>query len=158
MTRLKTLSVFINSPRISVFTVMFTVSPLPRFASNISEKSWKNSLFGRRRSVPQVRPSFLSKRGSQSSVGEEDTLCSEHTLSDPGEFVMDGEDYDLCSSFGIINNQVVDIPFGQDQLVASTQAKQPFIDTQLHRPKNAQVREHVCVCVCLLEEVLICWP
>ena len=129
-----------------MFTVMFTVSPLPSFATNVSEKSWKHSLFGRRRSVPQMRLSFFSKKGSQSSVGEEDTLCSEHTLSDPGEFAMEGEEYDLCSSFGVIN-QVADAPFGQDQLVASIQAKQPFIDTQLHRPKNAQVRSRARACV-----------
>ena len=124
---------------------MLAVSPLPSTASSQTDRTWRQSLFGRRRSLPQVKATFSCRKSHRSSVGEEDTLCS-HKFSDPTDFVIT-DDYDFCSSFSVIEvvpeNQ--ELPLGEDQLVVSTRVKQPLIDTQLHRPKNPEVSECVCV-------------
>lgn len=119
---------------------MLYVSPLPSIATNHTEKSWKTSLFRRRRSLPQIKASFASKRNSRSTSTEEDTLTSR--ISDP---FFDYTINDDCS-YSIIDvtpeNPTPLLPFGQDQLVVSTTVNSSTVlYTQLHRPKDPEVRD-----------------
>ena len=125
--------------------MMLAFSPLPSVAST-ADRSWKQSLFGRRKSLPQIgKASFIARNSRPTDC--EDTLCSGHccdTLvsspqSDPSQFILN-EDFQFCSSFGIIDRlEQSDLPLGQDQLVISTSLEPPLIDTKLHHPESAQV-------------------
>lgn len=120
---------------------MLAISPLPSIATNQTERSWKASLFRRRRSLPQIRASFWNKKSSQSSGSctGEDTLNS-GSLYDPFfEYTINDN-----SSFSIIDvppDNPPLMPLGQDQLVVSTSisATTMGLDSPLHHPKDPEV-------------------
>ncbi len=142
---------------------MLAFSPSSPSVAASTDRNWKTSLFGRRKSLPQITKASYIARNSQSS--SEDTLCSEYCcdtlMSSPHngprhEHFVINEDYDLSSSFGVVDrlDQLAQgIPLGRDQLVISTRL-QP--DTKLHHPESPQVSWKMFTMIILMCSLSVC--
>lgn len=132
---------------------MLSLSPFPSVVSTSAPRDTRPGSVLRRKSLPRTRGSLFSLRRCESRTEDSESASGvvieelPSTLDDipsstrPSSTTLEGmitiNEFDLSSSFTLVERKNLDLSFPSEEFLAPSKPQKPKLDTSLHRPKDA---------------------